>query len=75
MPPAEALHAENLVMKGRVGELEGEVALLRWQIEKLQKQIFGPGKSEKLDRAQLLFQLKELEALAEKAAALNRSEW
>jgi transposase len=68
MPPAEALHAENLVLKGRVGELEGEVALLRWQIEKLQKQVFGPGRSEKLDRAQLLFQLKELEALAEKAS-------
>ena len=46
MPPAEALHAENLVLKGRVGELEGEVALLRWQIEKLQRQIFGPGRSD-----------------------------
>ena len=23
MPPAEVLHAENLALKGRVGELEG----------------------------------------------------
>ena len=44
------------------------MALLRWQIEKLQKQIFGPGKSETLDRSQPLFQLKELDAMADKAA-------
>lgn len=60
MPPAEVLHAENLGLKGRVGELEGEVALLRWQIEKQQKQVFSPGRGEKLNGAQLLFQLKEL---------------
>lgn len=33
---------------------------------KLQRQVFGPGNCERLDRAQLLFQLKELEALAAK---------
>ena len=68
MPPAEVLHAENLALKREVEELKGTNALLQWQIGKLQKQIFGPGKSEKLDRAQLLFQLQELEAMAEKAA-------
>jgi hypothetical protein len=68
MPPAEVLHAENLSLKREVEELKGTNALLKWQIEKLQKQVFGPGKSEKLDRAQLLFQLTELEAMAEKAA-------
>jgi transposase len=68
MPPAEILRAENLALKREVEELKGTNALLKWQIEKLQKQVFGPGKSEKLDRAQLLFQLKELEAMAEKAA-------
>lgn len=68
MPPAELLHAENLALKREVEDLKGTNALLRWQIEKLQKQVFGPGKSEKLDRAQLLFQLKELEAMAEKAS-------
>ena len=36
-------------------------------MEKLRKLIYGPGKSEKLDRAQLTFALKELEAAVEAA--------
>jgi hypothetical protein len=28
----------------------GELAVLRWQLEKLCRQVFGPGKGEKLDR-------------------------
>jgi len=57
VPPAEQLYAENL-------ELKGKVALLETQIAWLKKQLFGPGKSETLDRAQLLLQLGELEKLA-----------
>ena len=40
---------------------------MRAQIAWLKQQLFGPGKSEKLDRAQLRFQLEELERLAAKA--------
>jgi transposase len=68
MPPLEDLPAAYLALERERDELKSTNALLTWQIEKLQKQVFGPGKSEKLDRAQLLFQLKELEALAEKAS-------
>ena len=68
MPPPEDLPAAYLALERENDELKSANALLKWQIEKLQKQVFGPGKSEKLDRAQLLFQLKELEAMAEKAS-------
>lgn len=47
-----------------VALLKQEIAVLRAQIEWLKKQLFGPGKSEKLDRAQLLLKLGELEKLA-----------
>ena len=57
MPPVEQLYAENLELKERNAQLEAQVAWLR-------KQLFGGGKSEKLDRAQLLLKLNELEKLA-----------
>ncbi|MBI5774745.1 MAG: IS66 family transposase [Verrucomicrobia bacterium] len=47
-----------------VHQLREENAVLRAQIDWLKRQLFGPGKSEKLDRAQLLMQLGELEKLA-----------
>jgi transposase len=47
-----------------VGLLKQEVALLRTQIAWLKQQLFGPGKSEKLDRAQLLMPLGALGQLA-----------
>lgn len=47
-----------------VALLKQENAVLRTQIAWLQQQLFGPGKSEKLDRAQLLLKLGELEKLA-----------
>jgi transposase len=47
--------------------LREENAALRAQIAWLKQQLFGPGKSEKLDRAQLRFQLEELEQLVTKA--------
>jgi transposase len=59
VPPAEQLYAENLQLKERNAHLEAQVAWLR-------KQLFGGGKSEKLDRAQLLL---TLNALEEQAAA------
>lgn len=51
-----------------VALLKQENAVLRAQIAWLQQQLFGPGKSEKLDRAQLLLKLGELEKLAAAAA-------
>lgn len=48
--------------------LKQEIAVLRTQIAWLQQQLFGPGKSEKLDRAQLLLKLGELEKLAAASA-------
>jgi transposase len=47
-----------------VRSLREENAALRAQIAWLKQQLFGPGRSEKLDRAQLLMQLGELERLA-----------
>jgi transposase len=49
---------------GEVQQLREEVTVLRAQIAWLKQQLFGPGKSEKLDRAQLLLHLGELEKLA-----------
>jgi transposase len=44
--------------------LKQEIAVLRAQIAWLKQKLFGGGQSEKLDRAQLLLQLGELEKLA-----------
>jgi transposase len=52
-----------------VSLLKQENAVLRAQIEWLKKQLFGSGKSETLDRAQLLLKLGELEKLAASAEA------
>jgi transposase len=48
---------------GEVDLLRQENAVLRAQIAWLKKQLFGGGKSETLDRAQLLLQLEQLEKL------------
>jgi len=61
MPPAEILYAENLALKSENGVLRDELAVLKWQIEKLRRQIFGPGRGEKLDRLQPLLKLQEVE--------------
>lgn len=52
MPPAEKLFAENL-------ELKNEVTALRSQVDWLKRQLFGPGKSETLDRLQAVLALEE----------------
>lgn len=57
MPTAESLQAENEALKG-------ENAVLRAQIEWFRKQLFGGGKSEKLDQAQIVLRLGEMEKTA-----------
>src|SRR5271169_6775494 len=57
MPSAEELLRENETLKG-------EVAVLRAQIEWLQKQVFGGRKSEKLEDAQMVIKLGDLEKSA-----------
>ncbi len=49
--------------------LRQEIARLQAQVEWLTRQLYGPGKSEKLDRAQLLLKLAELEKLTAAAEA------
>lgn len=56
-----------------VALLKQENAVLRRQIAWLQQQLFGPGKSEKLDRAQLLLKLAELEKLSAAAEASTQT--
>jgi regulator of replication initiation timing len=41
-----ALERENGELKGVNGALKDENATLRWQLEKLRKLVFGPGKSD-----------------------------
>lgn len=53
MPPAEKLYAENLALKGENSALRSELAWLK-------RQMFGPGKSEKLDRLQGALALGEI---------------
>jgi transposase len=61
MPPAEELYEENLALRQENARLQAQIAYL-------QKQLFGGGQSERLDRAQLLLKLGELE----KRAAASR---
>jgi transposase len=65
MPSREELYARNQ-------QLEQELAVLRAQIEWLRRQMFGGGKSEKLDPAQLQLKLGELEKLNAKAEELKK---
>lgn len=65
MPPAEELYAENLHLKQRLLELQA-------QIEWLKRQLFGGGKSEKLDPAQLQLKLGELQKLTGEVEAIQK---
>jgi transposase len=70
MPPLTELPAAYLALERENGALRDELAVLKWQLEKLRRQVFGPGRGEKLDRLQLLLKLQEVEAaLAAKAEA------
>ena len=62
MPPAAELFEENR-------SLREEITVLKAQIGWLKQQLFGGGQSERLDRAQLLLQLGDLEKLAARAGA------
>src|SRR5690625_7343464 len=64
MPPIEVVLEENRSLKE-------EIALLRAQIDWLKKQVFGGGKSEKLNSAQLLLQLDILEKQEEAVRKLE----
>ena len=68
MPPAEQLYAENLSLKSVVIGLHEEIARLKVQLDWLKQRLFGPGRGETLDRAQLLLQLEGLEKLAARLA-------
>lgn len=46
MPPLPDLPAAYLALERENDELKSTNALLKWQIEKLQRQVFGPGKSD-----------------------------
>jgi transposase len=59
---------ETLLLKARVAELEERVAVLLTQISWLRKQMFGAGKGEKVDLAQLEMKLGELDALLEQTS-------
>jgi len=64
MPPIEVVLEENRSLKE-------EIAVLRAQIDWLKKQVFGGGKSEKINRAQLLLQLDILEKQEEAVRKLE----
>lgn len=59
------LLAENERLKQLLEQKEQLIAQLKAQIDWLNRQKFATGKSEKLDRAQLLLQLEELEGKLE----------
>ncbi|WED66567.1 IS66 family transposase [Synoicihabitans lomoniglobus] len=61
MPPAEVLYAENQALKAELAQRD---ALIGW----LQKQVFGGGKSEKLDPSQLKLKLLDQQKLIEQTA-------
>jgi transposase len=65
MPPTDQIIQEYPLLKA-------ENAALRAQIDWLKKQLFGGGKSERLDRAQLALQLGELEQQLVAAPAVQQ---
>ncbi len=67
MPSRKELLAENLQLKAQLAERdktlerkEAKIAELEARLAWLSRQYFGPGKSEKLDRAQLLLELEDV---------------
>jgi transposase len=69
MPPLDQLPAAYLDSEAKRVVLEQEVTTLRAQVAWLQRKLFGPGQSERIDRAQLQLELAELERLAARAEA------
>lgn len=63
MPPVEAVMAENEALKRQLEEARTQLLLLQQQIDWLRQKLFGNGKGETLERAQMLLQLEGLEAV------------
>ena len=63
--------AAAITITAEVQQLREENAALRAQIAWLKQRLFGPGKGETLDRAQLLLQIGELEKLAAAARPIE----
>jgi transposase len=64
MPPAAELFAQNQRLEKELVVAMGEVAALKAQVAWLRQQMFGGGKSETLDRAQVLLKLEGLSIAA-----------
>lgn len=69
MPPIEAVMAENEQLRGELAQRDLTIAALQKQLQWLQQKVFGGGRGEKLEAAQLRLQLEELEAKIEQARA------
>ena len=69
MPPLEELPKAYLALERKCSGLEAELAYAQAQLALMKRQVFGAGKSEKLDRLQLQLKLKELEEKAAQAEA------
>ena len=67
MPPLEELPKAYLALERKCSGLEAELAYAQAQLALMKRQVFGAGKSEKLDRLQLQLKLKELEEKAAQA--------
>lgn len=62
MSPVEGVMAENEALKHELEQARAQLLLCDQMIDWLRQKLFGNGKSESIDRAQMLLQLKELEA-------------
>ncbi len=69
MPPLDQLPAAYLAVTAEKVVLEQENAVLRAQIEFLKRKLFATTQSERVDHAQMLLQLAELEKLAAQVEA------
>jgi hypothetical protein len=62
MPPVEAIIAQNEQLRSELSQRDLTISALERQLAWLRQQVFGRGKSERFDAAQLRLQLEELEA-------------
>lgn len=69
MPPLAELPKAYLALERENAGLKSELAYAQAQLALMRRQVFGAGKSEKLDRLQLQLKLKELEEKAAQAEA------
>jgi len=67
MPPVEAIIAENEQLRSELAQRELTIDVLEKQLAWLRQQVFGTGKSERLDAAQLRLELEDIEQRLEQA--------